>query len=226
MSTLLSVRQGTVHLRHRIAELDAQMGEVGRALLEKKRRAMEECAVRERVDEGVEALRGAMELLEGVQRVGGLIESGKSWSALRVRSLPLLHLPLPSTALAHADWPSELQSLDELTHSPVSSTLSTTPLYAHIQSRLPLLRQTLKSKVTSSLKTWLFDIRQSSGLLGRLATDEMRRRERRWRARRDRDVIGAGGKGAGGVGSAVEEGVNEKNECESCFHHWLEYLSG
>lgn len=105
------------------------------------------------------------------------------------------------------------QSLDNLTHYPVSSTLSTTPLYSHIQSRLPLLRQTLKSKVTSSLKTWLFDIRQSSGLLGRLATDEMRRRERRWRARRDRDVVGAGGKGAGGVGSAVEESINEKNEC-------------
>jgi hypothetical protein len=100
VSTLLDVRQGTVHLRHRIAELDAQMGEVGRALLEKKRRAVEERAVRERVDEGVDALRGAMELLEGVQRVGSLIEGGKSWSALRVRRPPTATRGRPTSRLA------------------------------------------------------------------------------------------------------------------------------
>lgn len=37
VSTLLTVRQGTVHLRHRIGELDSQMGEVGRALMAKVR---------------------------------------------------------------------------------------------------------------------------------------------------------------------------------------------
>ena len=35
MSTLLTIRQGTVHLRRRIGELDGQMGDVGRALGEK-----------------------------------------------------------------------------------------------------------------------------------------------------------------------------------------------
>lgn len=35
VSTLLTVRQGTVHLRKRIGELDGQMGDVGRALGEK-----------------------------------------------------------------------------------------------------------------------------------------------------------------------------------------------
>lgn len=35
VSTLLTVRQGTGHLRRRIGELDGQMGDVGRALGEK-----------------------------------------------------------------------------------------------------------------------------------------------------------------------------------------------
>lgn len=35
VSTLLSVRQGTAHLRRRIGELDGQMGDVGRALTDK-----------------------------------------------------------------------------------------------------------------------------------------------------------------------------------------------
>lgn len=37
VSTLLTVRQGTVHLRHRIGELDSQMGEVGKSLMDKVR---------------------------------------------------------------------------------------------------------------------------------------------------------------------------------------------
>lgn len=35
VSTLLTIRQGTVHLRRRIGELDGQMGDVGRSLGEK-----------------------------------------------------------------------------------------------------------------------------------------------------------------------------------------------
>lgn len=35
VSNLLTIRQGTVHLRRRIGELDGQMGDVGRALGEK-----------------------------------------------------------------------------------------------------------------------------------------------------------------------------------------------
>ena len=37
VSTLLTIRQGTVHLRRRIGELDGQMGDVGRTLGEKVR---------------------------------------------------------------------------------------------------------------------------------------------------------------------------------------------
>lgn len=37
VSTLLTIRQGTGHLRRRIGELDGQMGDVGRALGEKAR---------------------------------------------------------------------------------------------------------------------------------------------------------------------------------------------
>jgi hypothetical protein len=37
VSTLLTIRQGTGHLRRRIGELDGQMGDVGRALGEKVR---------------------------------------------------------------------------------------------------------------------------------------------------------------------------------------------
>lgn len=39
METLLSIRQGTVHLKRRIGELDGQMGDVGRSLGEKVKTA-------------------------------------------------------------------------------------------------------------------------------------------------------------------------------------------
>lgn len=35
VETLLSIRQGTIHLKRRIGELDGQMGDVGRSLGEK-----------------------------------------------------------------------------------------------------------------------------------------------------------------------------------------------
>lgn len=35
VQTLLTIRQGTVHLRRRIGEMDGQMGDVGRSLGEK-----------------------------------------------------------------------------------------------------------------------------------------------------------------------------------------------
>jgi hypothetical protein len=99
----LTIRQGTVHLRRRIGELDGQMGDVGRALGEKvcqpecasfvvlgakpeqKRALLEQKKVARNMDDAIETLQTCLRLLDLVHRVGEMIREGKYWGALRVR---------------------------------------------------------------------------------------------------------------------------------------------
>jgi len=96
VSTLLTIRQGTGHLRRRIGELDGQMGDVGRALGEKvckpsivraerqKRALLEQKKVAKSMDDAIETLQTCLRLLDLVHRVGEMIREGKYWGALRV----------------------------------------------------------------------------------------------------------------------------------------------
>ncbi|KAL7412016.1 putative exocyst complex subunit Sec15 [Mrakia frigida] len=186
VSTLLTVRQGTVHLRHRIGELDSQMGEVGRALMEKKKSLLKHRRVAENLDSAIETLQSCLRVLDLVNRVGEMIREGKYWGALR--------------------------SLEDLLHLPPSP-LSQTPFFLHILSSLPSLRSQIRDAVTASEKSWLFDVRSSSGQIGRLATEEMARRIKKWRNRKEKDGGLLGGTARlGRVGGAVESVMNEKNE--------------
>ena len=110
--------------------------------------------------------------------------------------------------------PFVLQSLEDLLHLPPSP-LSQTPFFLHILSSLPSLRSQIRDAVTASEKSWLFDVRSSSGQIGRLATEEMARRIKKWRNRKEKDGGLLGGTARlGRVGGAVESVMNEKNECE------------
>lgn len=93
------------------------------------------------------------------------------------------------------------------------TSLSQTPLFQHLVSSLPSLRTQIKDAVTSSTKQWLWDIRNVSGQVGRLAIDAMDTRTRRWRARRERDPMTKHSK----VGNAVELVTYEKTECDVKF---------
>ncbi|WWD17361.1 hypothetical protein CI109_101802 [Kwoniella shandongensis] len=160
VSTLLTIRQGTGHLRRRIGELDGQMGDVGRALGEKKRALLEQKKVARNMDDAIETLQTCLRLLDLVHRVGEMIREGKYWGALRSLE-DLLHLPPPS--------------------------ISQTPFYAHILSSLPSLRLSIKDAVTASTKTWLFDVRESGAKVGKLALEQMALRIKKWRARREKE---------------------------------------
>ena len=59
------------------------------------------------------------------------------------------------------------------------------------------------------MKQWLLEIRNISAEVGRLATETMQARTRRWKARREKDPLLRLSR----VGSAVEMITYEKNEC-------------
>ncbi|OCF36896.1 hypothetical protein I316_01494 [Kwoniella heveanensis BCC8398] len=160
VSTMLTIRQGTGHLRRRIGELDGQMGDVGRALGEKKRALLEQKKVARNMDDAIETLQTCLRLLDLIHRVGEMIREGKYWGALRSIE-DLLHLPPPS--------------------------ISQTPFYAHILSSLPSLRLSIKDAVTASTKTWLFDVRESGAKVGKLALEQMAARIKKWRAKREKE---------------------------------------
>ncbi|WVQ99360.1 hypothetical protein IAU59_006493 [Kwoniella sp. CBS 9459] len=160
VSTMLTIRQGTGHLRRRIGELDGQMGDVGRALGEKKRALLEQKKVARNMDDAIETLQTCLRLLDLVHRVGEMIREGKYWGALRSIE-DLLHLPPPS--------------------------ISQTPFYAHILSSLPSLRLSIKDAVTASTKTWLFDVRESGATVGKLALEQMAARIKKWRVKREKE---------------------------------------
>ncbi|KAF8076584.1 rsec15 [Lyophyllum atratum] len=89
-----------------------------------------------------------------------------------------------------------LRSLEDIQSMPPTS-LSQTPssnIFSHA--------------VTASMKQWLLEIRNVSTEVGRLATEAMETRTRRWRARREKDQLLRMSR----VGSAVEMITYEKTE--------------
>ncbi|KAK4689058.1 exocyst complex component 6, partial [Tremellales sp. Uapishka_1] len=200
VDTLLTIKQGTGHLRRRIGELDGQMGDVGRALGEKvwtfsalrsladtlyqKRALLEQKKVARNMDDAIETLQTCLRLLDLVHRVGEMIREGKYWGALRSLE-DLLHLPPPS--------------------------ISQSPFYLHLLSSLPSLRLSIKDAVNASTKTWLFDVRESGIKVGRLALEQMSARIKKWRARREKE----GGVRLARVGGALELVNNERVEFDA-----------
>jgi exocyst complex component 6 len=64
--------------------------------------------------------------------------------------------------------------------------------------------------VTASLKTWLFDLRNVSRQVGRLALDAMEVRKKRWAARKEKEPQLK----LCQLGGAVELITSEKIECK------------
>ena len=75
---------------------------------------------------------------------------------------------------------------------------------------LPSLRGQIKDAVTASNKQWLLEIRNLTGHVGKLALDAMEYRTKRWRARREKDLMLRLSR----VGSAVETVSYEKTACK------------
>ena len=62
------------------------MSQVGRGLVEKKRTLLQSKKTAANLDEAIDTLQASLRILDVVNRVGEMIEEGKYWSALRVRS--------------------------------------------------------------------------------------------------------------------------------------------
>lgn len=98
--------------------------------------------------------------------------------------------------------------IEDLSHLPPPS-ISNTPFYLHLVSSIPSLRLSIKDAVTASTKSWLFDIRESSALVGKLALEQMGARIKKWRAKREKE----GGIRLARIGGALELVYNERSEC-------------
>lgn len=153
------------------------------------------------MDDAIETLQTCLRLLDLVHRVGELTREGKYWGALRVGLI--------------LRGPADREMLEDLSHLPPPS-ISNTPFYLHLISSLPSLRLSIKDAVTAGTKSWLFDIRESSALVGKLALKHMDSRIKRWRARREKD----GNIRLANIGGALELVNNERTECESAEPPW------
>ncbi|KAF8591599.1 exocyst complex subunit Sec15-like protein [Ramaria rubella] len=181
VSTLLTVRSYTLNLRDKILSLDASVSSVGGGLATKKKALLKSKTTAANLDEAIDTLQSCLRVLDLVHRIGELVKDGRYWSALR--------------------------SLEDIQTLPPSS-LSQTPFFTHLLSSLPSLRTQIKDAVTASTNSWLLEIRNVSGEVGRLALEAMETRTRRWRSRREKDPLLKLSR----VGSSVEMVTNEKTE--------------
>ncbi|KAF8631569.1 hypothetical protein AX15_002320 [Amanita polypyramis BW_CC] len=160
VSTLFTVKSYTDKMKESIASLDANVSQLGKGLVEKKRNLLQNKRLAGNLDEAIDTLQACLRIIDVIDRVGHMIQEGSYWSALR--------------------------SLEDIQRLPATS-LSQTPFYQHIVSSLPSLRCQIKDAVTASMKQWLLEIRNVSAEVGRLAMDAMDARIRRWRTRREKD---------------------------------------
>lgn len=202
VSTMFTVKAYTDKMKENIAGLDANVSQLGRGLVDKKRTLLRTRKTAANLDEGIDSLQACLRVLDVVNRVGEMVQAGKYWSALRVRCIFI-------AVKNKSDGPGLMQSLEDIESMPPTS-LSQTPFFQHLLSSLPSLRTQIKDAVTASVKQWLLEIRNISAEVGRLAMDAMDARNRRWKARRDRDPLLQTVR----VGSAVELVTYEKTECK------------
>ncbi|KAL9931476.1 hypothetical protein V8E36_009641 [Tilletia maclaganii] len=178
---LLNVRHGTLSLKDRIGELNEDVQAGGQSLGSKKRQLLETRRVAHNIDDAIDTLQACLRVLDIANRIDTLIENKKYFSALR--------------------------SLDELENVHLK------PVLMHEFARLmldgiPQTRERIRTAVTREMKEWLFEAREKSRTVGRLALDAMELRQKRWKAKAQKDPMLTLAK----VNSAIELVVNERIE--------------
>ncbi|TFK28905.1 rsec15 [Coprinopsis marcescibilis] len=181
VSTLFTVKAYTDSMKESIAALDESVAKIGGGLVDKKRSLLQTKKTAANLDEAIDTLQACLRVLDVVDRVGEMVKQGKYWSALR--------------------------SLEDIQNMP-STSLSQTAFFQHLLSSLPSLRSQIKDAVTASMKQWLLEIRNISTEVGRIAFEAMESRTRRWRSKREKDLLLRTNR----VGSAVELITYEKTE--------------
>ncbi|KAG0147256.1 hypothetical protein CROQUDRAFT_656365 [Cronartium quercuum f. sp. fusiforme G11] len=157
---LLSVRQGTLSLRSHVVSLDASLQSSGASLASARAALLDARKVASNIDETIETIQACLRVLDLSKKVSQQIESGKYYSALR--------------------------SLDELQFVHLKPLLPLAAFAGYLSEALPNEKMRVREEVTKQLNSWLYDARERSGDVGKLAMESMDLRTRRWKARRDR----------------------------------------
>ncbi|WFD25756.1 Rab GTPase-binding exocyst subunit S15 [Malassezia nana] len=178
---LLIVRSGAVNLKHRINELNQEVQSSGHALFKKKKDLIEQQRVGQNINETIEMLQEFQNVLEITSVVDELIQQNKYYSALR--------------------------RLDELENEHLKP-LMQYELAQMIRDSIPDMRERVCMDVTKQLKSWMYDVREKSGAVGRVALETMETRQQRWRHRSQKDPMLR----MSSINSPIEQIVNERME--------------
>ncbi|GAK67112.1 Rsec15 [Moesziomyces antarcticus] len=178
---LLKVRSGTVTLKHRIGELNEDVQAGGTSLGNKKRQLLETQRTAANVNEAIGSLHTCLRVLDLANRVDGLIGEKKYFAALRsLQELESVHL----RAVLHHEFAK------------------------HMMDSIPQMRNQVKAAVTREMKEWLFEAREKSRTVGKLALEAIETRQKRWRVKAQRDPLLRLAK----LNSAIELVANERTE--------------
>ncbi|KAG2220229.1 hypothetical protein INT45_008770 [Circinella minor] len=153
---LLKVRQGSVALRQKIADVNVALQTRGSRLSEKRRELIEARRVQQNVEDAIEVLQKSLTMLELANTANVQLESKKYYSALK--------------------------TLDNLENEHLQDMPSYT-FVEHISKGVPLTQKMVKDDVTIQLREWLATVRGVSREIGSLAMQRMQERQDRWRTK-------------------------------------------
>lgn len=148
-------------LKHRISELNEEVQAGGQSLSSKKRSLLEARRVAQNVDEAIETLQLCLRVLDMANRVDGLIEGKKYYSALRsLEELSTVHLK----PVLHHEFA------------------------RHMLESVPAMREQVRSAVLREMREWLFEVREKGRTVGKLALDAMDARQKKWKVKSGKDA--------------------------------------
>jgi len=157
---LLSVRQRTISLKSNAVSLDRSLQSAGTSLATVRSSLLDARKVSSNIQETIETLQSCLKVLHLSKKLSQQISERKFYSALR--------------------------SLDELQFVHLKPLLGFAAFAGYLGEALPNEKIRIREEVTKQLNSWLYDARQLSQQLGRLALEALELRDRRWKARKDR----------------------------------------
>ncbi|GAA5800179.1 hypothetical protein HPULCUR_005604 [Helicostylum pulchrum] len=160
---LLKVRQGSVELRRKLAEVNETLQSRGTRWAEKKRELTNARKVQQNVEDAIESLQTSLVVLESANKVNNLLENKNYYAALKTIK-------------------TDKKTLDGLENDRLGQITEFT--FAKMLGRgIPVMQNSIKGTVTVELKEWLARVREISREIGNLAMQRMQERQDRWRSK-------------------------------------------
>ncbi|RVD88115.1 uncharacterized protein DFL_002311 [Arthrobotrys flagrans] len=178
---VLKVREESMKLTSEILKLNQTIQKSTESLAAKKKALVDSRGTRQNIDEAMQALHSSLEVLAAANRVHELLSEKKHYTALRtLDELHNIHLK-------------------EVMHFEVAKI---------IQSSVPAMKTMIKEAVMTDLNHWLYQIRETSKLLGQVAFDQTELRRERQKERAEKSQYFELFK----LNSAVELVLDEREE--------------